>query len=351
MRRVLLPFVALVVVASLLVGAFGCAPEEPEKFEWKLSAEMSMEEFMVGVIAQHFCDEVFARTDGRLEITVYPSNELGYKASEYLRALDAGYFDMINLSVGFVAGDFPLINMYGLPFLFPSPDVMMQGVDLVDKKIMYPLIERDFDLVYLWTSVMPGQHIWSKEPLASPDDLKGLKIRSYSKALSDTLSPTGASPQVMESSEVYMALQRGVIDAFVTSGTTAYATKSYEVIDYCNITYFLYGGIINAVNKASFDSLPPDIQTIVRQVANEMSDWSLEQTKKYDKIDMDNMASQGVQMITLPADVRSVLTQAAKENAWESKITDCENAGYGAEGREMLRQYLTMVGTAAPNWL
>ena len=351
MKKFLLPLIALVVVASLLFGAFGCAPKAAEKIEWKLSAEMSGGEFIVGVIMQHFADEVFARSDGRLEITIYPSNELGFKAAEYLRALKEGYFDMIGLSVGFVAGDFPLINIYGLPFVLPSPDVMMQAVDLVDKKIMWPLIERDFELVYLWTSVMPGQHIWSKEPLASPEDLDGLKIRSYSKALSDTLGPAGAAPVVMESSEVYMALQRGVIDAFVTSGTTAYATKSYEVISYCNVTYFLYGGVINAVNKASFDSLPPDLQEIVRQVANEMSDWSLEQTKKYEKIDMDNMVAQGVQLIPLPEAVRSVLTTAAKENAWQGKITDCEKAGYGSESREMLRQYLMMVGTAAPDWL
>ena len=312
---------------------------------------MSGGEFIVGVVMQHFADEVFERTDGRLEITIYPSNELGFKASEYLRAIKEGYFDMLGLSVGFVAGDFPLINVYGMPFLFPSPDVMMQAVDLVDKKISWPLIERDFNLVYLFTTVMPGQHIWSKERLASPADLDGLKIRSYAKAISDTLSPVGAAPVVMESSEVYMALQRGVIDAFVTSGTTAYATKSYEVIDYCNVTYMLYGGIINAVNKASFDSLPPDIQTIVRRVANEMSDWSLEQTKKYEKIDMDKMVAEGVQMIPLPDDVRSALTQAAKENAWQGKITDCEKAGYGDEARQMLREYLRMVGTAAPDWL
>jgi len=349
MRKIALLLVALVMVVSLVFGAFGCTASAPKVTEWKLSTHMDASQYPVGVVAQHFCDEVFARTNGELKITIYPSDELGYKAMDYMRHIRDGSFEMCGLSNPFLSGDFPLINLHGMLFLWPSMDMVIKGVQEGDAKIVFPILEKNFNCVGLWQAPMPEQHIWSKdEPLTSLEAFKGFKLRVYSKDLSDLFSAMGSLPVTMPGGEVYMALQTGLISGLITSGTTAHATNTFEVIKYGTLSRLLFSQFIYLANKDAVDRLPGDVQKTFKQVASEMYAYHLEQTRKYNKLDMDKMVGEGTELIEMPDSVRSKVIEVAKAETWETHINDCEKAGYGDEARELLRAYMKVMGGTVP---
>jgi len=358
MKKVVLLLIILVMAVTLLFSAFSCAAPAPapapapEVIEWKLSGDMTAKQYPYGVVLDHFEEEITKRTDGRLKINIYLGGELGYDAMDYLRHIRDGSFDMCTLANPWLSEDFPLISIGLTQFLWSNIDEFGKALKEVNPRLMYPLLERDFNCVALWEGPWPEQYIWTKdEPLTSLDAFKGLKVRVDSKAIGTIMSEMRAVPVHLHGSEVYMGLQRGTVDAACTSGTSMYAYKAYEVVNYVTFSRHYFVPNIYLVNKDAFDSLPKDIQDTVREVADEMFGYHLDAAKEYNKLDMDKMYAEGVEGFEMPTDVRAKMVEVAKEYTWETGIIDCEEAGYGDEARELFRAYLDITGQEYPNWL
>ncbi len=199
-------------------------------------------------------------TQGRVKVEVYPNSQL-YKDREELEALQLGAVQMLAPSLAKFA---PLgvkeFELFDLPFVFDDEAALhkiTQGP--LGQKLFSKLEPRGILGLAYWDN---GFKVMSaNKPLRTPADFKGLKMRiQSSKVLDSQMRSMGAIPQVMAFSEVYQALQSGVVDGTENPPSNLYTQKMFEVQKSVTVSKHGYLGYAVIVNKRFWDSLPRDIR-------------------------------------------------------------------------------------------
>src|SRR5262252_4652508 len=180
-------------------------------------------------------------TDGKVKVEVFPNSSL-YKDKEELEALQLGAVQMLAPSLAkFGPIGIKEFEVFDLPFILPNKEALRRVTD-------GPLGKR----------------------LYTPDDFKGLKIRiQASKVLEAQIRALGAIPQVMAFSEVYQALQTGVVDGTENPPSNEYTQKMHEVQKYTMLSEHGYVGYAVIANKKFWDGLPPDIRAGLEKAMTE----------------------------------------------------------------------------------
>lgn len=264
-----------------------------------------------------FCDEVKKRTNGRVEITYYPGGTLLSPVKMYDGVL-TGISDLGFSHIQYTRGRFPVTEVFDLPLGFPSGwTATMVATDFFNR---YKPKEWDnVHVLYLTTS---GPIILQtiNKPVKNLEDLKGLKIRAVGQ-MSDIIKLLGGIPVPLPMPDVYDALRRAVIDGVTVDLSTLKYWKFAEVTKYVTADWQLGTGITFywVINKSKWDSLPPDMQRIVTEVANESRD---KQAALWDQMDIegrDLFISKGGQVIELSDTEASRWIKAVEPVAGEYK--------------------------------
>ncbi len=224
--------------------------------------------------AERFRQLAEQRTNGRVKVEIYPNSQL-YKDKEEMEALQLGAVQMLAPSLAKFG---PLgvreFEVFDLPYIFPSKDVLRAvtegpvGVGLLKKLEAKGIV----GLAY-WDN---GFKIMSaNRPLHTPEDLRGLKMRiQSSKVLDSQMRALGALPQAIAFSEVYQALQTGVVDGTENPPSNMYTQKMHEVQKFATLSNHGYLGYAVIVNKAFWDGLPTDIRTILESAMTEATTYA-----------------------------------------------------------------------------
>ncbi len=210
---------------------------------------------------ENWAKKIEEETGGKVKFTLFAGQTLA-KAKATYDAGVTGIADVVWTFAGYSPGRFSLSEVTNLPGLgFKNSTHAAQA--LADLWEMFPEIREQYkDTHVLWLSAAPHRQLFSLEPAPHIEDLKGMKIRAPGGLFLDILTALGASAVSMPGGEVYMALERGVIDAVMTNIGYATDNKFYEVTDY-HIDFPLSGGMtMIAMSRNSYDSLPSDIQAI-----------------------------------------------------------------------------------------
>lgn len=214
-----------------------------------------------GKAAERFKELAEKNTKGRVKVEVYPNSTL-YKDKEELEALQLGAVQMLAPSLAKFG---PLgareFEVFDLPYIFPSKDVLYRVTEgPIGKGMLKKLESKGITGLAFWDN---GFKVMSaNKPLHSPSDMKGLKMRiQSSKVLDAQMRALGANPQVMAFSEVYQALQTGVVDGTENPPSNLYTQKMHEVQKHVTMTKHGYLGYAVIVNKKFWDGLPTDIRT------------------------------------------------------------------------------------------
>ncbi|MEJ8676299.1 TRAP transporter substrate-binding protein [Chromobacterium amazonense] len=251
-----LKHIALALCASLtLSGAAQAAGEIVIKFSHVVAPDTPK-----GKAAEYFKKLAEQRTHGKVKVQVYPNSQL-YKDKEELEALQLGAVQMLAPSLAkFGPLGVKEFEVFDLPYVFDSYDEV--------NKVMHGPIGKQL-LGKLETKGIKGLAYWdngfknfsANKPIKSPADLKGMKIRiQSSKVLEEEMRTLGALPQVMAFSEVYQALQTGVVDGTELEASNLYTSKSYEVQKNLTLTQHGFLGYALIVNKKFWDGLPADVR-------------------------------------------------------------------------------------------
>ena len=216
------------------------------------------------LIEQFWGPNLEARTNGQLTITVSSFPELGLAGPDTLQLVSEGTISMANIYTGYVAGELPAIEVQSLWGIYPDWETMY--LSLTD---MHPQLEEmvaretggGIIVNHNWYSGN-DQFFFSKTPLETLADFEGLKTRSHAAALSDWIQGMGAEAQFVAFSEVYTALERGILDAGVTGSTPGHGQRWYEVTDYLNGPLKSLLSTNNVVNADVWNSIPSDLQQI-----------------------------------------------------------------------------------------
>ncbi|RZI42353.1 DctP family TRAP transporter solute-binding subunit [Herbaspirillum sp. HC18] len=211
--------------------------------------------------AERFKELAEKATNGRVKVEVYPNSTL-YKDKEELEALQLGAVQMLAPSVSKFG---PLgakeFEVFDLPYIFPSKDVLYRVTEgPIGKQLFKKLEPKGITGLAYWDNGF--KVMTANKPLRTVEDFKGQKMRiQSSKVLDAQMRALGANPQVMAFSEVYQAMQTGVVDGGENTPSNVYTQKMHEVQKHLTVSNHGYIGYAVIVNKKFWDGLPADIRT------------------------------------------------------------------------------------------
>ncbi len=250
-------------------------------------------------------------TGGKVSVEVYPNSQL-YKDKEELEALQLGAVQMLapsNSKFGPIG--VKQFEVFDLPFVLPDTKALRRVTDGPLGKKMLKLVE---------SKGMVGLAFWdngfkefsANKPLRNPDDFKGLKFRiQSSKILEAQMRALGAIPQVMAFSEVYQALQTGVVDGQENTPSNMYTQKMHEVQKYTTLSNHGYIGYVVVANKKFWDGLPADIRGQLEKAMAEATAYGNGISEKENADALEEMKKSGkTQIITLTEAEKAALKKA-----------------------------------------
>ena len=276
-----------------------------------------------GKAAEQFKKLAEERTKGKVKVEVYPNSTL-YKDGEEMEALQLGSVQMLAPSVAKFG---PLgareFEVFDLPYIFENFDELHKVTEGSVGKLLFQKLESK-GLVGLAFWDNGFKDFSANKPIKVPADYKGLKMRiQSSKVLGDEIKALGGIPQVMAFSEVYQALQTGVVDGTENPPSNFYTQKMNEVQKYLALTDH---GVIEyavIVQKKFWDGLPADVRTALEGAMKDTTKYANEIAKKENDDALEAVRKTGkTQIITLTADEKAQMKKALvpvhKEN--ESRI-------------------------------
>ena len=273
--------------------------------------------------AEQFKKLAEERTGGKVKVEVYPNSSL-FKDGEEMEALQLGSVQMLAPSVSKFG---PLgareFEIFDIPYVFDSYDDLHKVTEgPVGKGLFKKLESKGITGLAYWDNGF--KEMSANKPLRKPEDMKGLKMRiQSSKVLGDQMKALGALPQVMAFSEVYQALQTGVVDGQENTPSNFYTQKMHEVQKYLTMTDH---GVIEyavIVNKKFWDGLPGDIRTSLEGAMKDATKYANDIAKKENDDALAAVKASGkTEIITLTPEEKAAWKKASlvvhKEN--ESRV-------------------------------
>lgn len=277
-----------------------------------------------------FADDVKKATNGALEITVHSNGSL-IKHPDILRAVSTGQVNIGEILLGQFGNEDPIFAADNVPFVAPGYDAAWKFYQAQKPFLEKKLQGRGMKLLY--SVAWPGQGLYTKDPVKSVGDLKGLKMRTYSPLTARLAELLGASPTVVQVPEVPQMFATGAMHAMVTSSATGTTTKAWEFVKNYYKTNAWNPKDIVMVNARAFDRLPKNQQDALLKAAAAAEPRGWEMSKAREKEGDDMLAKNGVAVSEPSPDLKASLSRIGEQMAaeWEKSA--------GAEGQALLKAY------------
>ena len=216
------------------------------------------------LLDSYFSPNILERTNGQIEFVVTSFPELGLAGPDTLSLVTDGTLSSATIYGGYVGGEMPPIEIQNLWGMYPDRETEYAATALIFEDLEKLVRDATGGVIlnHNWYSGN-DQFFFSKKPLRTLDDFKGLKTRSHSAALSDWIEGMGADAQFVAFSEVYTALERGILEAGVTGADAGYGQRWYEVTDYINGPLVSFPSNNNIINGKVWAKIPADLQQIM----------------------------------------------------------------------------------------
>ena len=289
-----------------------------------------------GKAAEHFKKLAEEGTRGRVKVELYPNSML-YKDKEEMEALQLGAVQMLAPAPGkFGPLGVKEFEVLDLPYLFDNmamAERVTQGP--VGQQLLKKLDARGISGLAFWDN---GFRVFtSNKPVRRPTDLKGQKIRIQSSKVTESqMRDVGSLPQVMAFSELYQALQTGVVDGQENPVTHVYTQKFYEVQKYMTLTNHTYHGYVVIANKKFWEGLPPDIRSALTAALKGTTAYFYSMAKQEDDAALEAVRKTGKMEIYTPTPQEQV--------EWKKAFAKVHRDMEGRVGKEMLESIYKETG-------
>jgi TRAP-type C4-dicarboxylate transport system substrate-binding protein len=306
--------------------------------KWDLPAAYPAGNFHTVNLVQ-FANDVDKATGGKLKITVHANASL-FKANEIKRAVQGGQAQIGEVLLVNFENENPMYGADGIPFLATSYAESKRLSDAQKPFTDKLLAAQGMKLLY--AVAWPPQGIYVKKEIASVADMRGLKWRAYSPATGKIAELIGAQPVTIQAAELSQALATGVVESYMSSGSTGYDTKTYESIKYFYDTQAWLPKNAIIVNRKAFDALDAATQAALTKAAAaaEVRGWKVSEEKNdwYKKA----LTEKGMKIMTPSPKLMGDLKQvgAIMLADWQKRA--------GSDGEAMVAAYLKSAPKAAP---
>ena len=253
-----------------------------------------------GKASDFFATRAGELTKGKVKVEVYANSTL-YKDKEEMEALQLGAVQMLAPSLAkFGPLGVKEFEVFDLPFIFDNyAELHKVTQGAVGKQLLDKLEPKGIKGLAYWDNGFKSMS--ANKPLRSPADFKGLKMRiQSSKVLESQMRSVGALPQVMAFSEVYQALQTGVVDGTENPHSNLYTQKMHEVQKHMTLTDHGYLGYAVITNKKFWEGLPADVRGQLEQAMKEATDYANKIAKEENDSALDKVKASGKTEVYTP---------------------------------------------------
>ena len=271
-------------------------------------------------VAQMIADDV-AAANVDLTIKIFPSGSL-FKAVEQYKPLSRGQLDMTVYPLSYAGGQRPEFNLTLMPGLVKNHD---HAARLVRSPFMAELekLMAEDDVMVLVHGYLAGAFGSAGACITKPEDVKGMQIRAAGKSFEQMLAAAGASITSMASSELYNAMQTGVLNAAMTSSESFVSFRLYEQVKCFTpasdiALWFMYQPVL--INKSTFDGLNDAQKAALRAASAKAEAFYLEEAKLADAAAAKAFADAGVQVAEMTQADFDAWLAVAKESSFKSFV-------------------------------
>ena len=297
--------------------------------KWDMPTPYSEGEFHTRNVKQ-FVEDVKKNTGGALDINVHSNGSL-IKHPDILRSVSTGQVNIAEFLLGQFGNEDPVFAADNVPFVAPGYDNAFKFYQAQKPVLEKKLQGRGMKLLYAVS--WPGQGIYTKDPVKSASDFKGLKMRTYSPLTSRLAELLGASPTIAQVPDVPQMFATGAMHAMVTSSATGTSTKAWEFVKNYYKTNAWNPKNVVVVNERAFGRLPKAQQEglVKAAAAAEPRGWEMSKQREKDADEL--LAKNGVSVQEPSAELKAALAKIGDQMAaeWEKSA--------GADGQAILKAY------------
>jgi C4-dicarboxylate-binding protein DctP len=289
-----------------------------------------------GKAAEYFKKLAEERTHGKVKVEVYPNSQL-YKDKEELEALQLGSVQMLAPSLAkFGPLGVKEFEVFDLPYIFDDySDLHKVTEGPVGKSLMSKLEPKGIIGLAFWDNGF--KVMTDNKPLREPADFRGQKMRiQSSKVLDAQFRALGAIPQVMAFSEVYQAMQTGVVDGSENTPSNVYTQRMHEVQKYLTVSNHGYIGYAVIVNKKFWEGLPADIRKTLEGAMHDATIYANDIAKKENDDALQKIKD---------AHTTEIIELTAQQKAdWKKTLAKVHRQQEGRIGKDLIQQVYQATG-------
>ena len=297
--------------------------------KWDLPAAYPTGNFHSENLVQ-FANDVDKATSGKLKIQVHANASL-FKAPEIKRAVQGGQAQIGEILLANYQNEWQIFGADGLPFLADSYDTSMKLY-----KAQKPLLDKKLGeqgMFLLYAVAWPPQGIYTKKTLNSAADMKGLKWRAYSPATARIAELVSAQPVTVQAAELSQAMATGVVDSYMSSGSTGVDSKTYEHIKnwYDTQAWLPKNAVI--VNRAAFNALDKPTQDALLKAAADAETRGWASSKRVNVESQEKLKANGMNIVQPSAQLKGDMVKVGDTmlKEWIEKA--------GLEGQQLVDAY------------
>ncbi|NEU30913.1 DctP family TRAP transporter solute-binding subunit [bacterium LRH843] len=270
-----------------------------------------------------FQEELDAKTGGTIKLDYHPNGELGGER-EMIEAVGLGTLDATVTGAGPLGNFSPLSNALDFPFLFRDREHAYKVLDgEIGQEIADQMKDSNLELL-AWAENGFRNITNSKHPIVKPEDLNGLKIRTQENQIHlQAFSDYGAAPTPMAFTELFPAMQQGVVDGEENPLSVIVPNKFWEVQKYITMSEHFYQAAGFIINKTKFDSFSPETQEIIREAAAVARDYEREFIFQMGEEFLQTLKDNGMEVVANDEYDREAFEKASEN------VYDKFNAEYG----------------------
>ena len=264
---------------------------QAQEVRWDMPNEYG-EATITGQADKVFSEKLYENSDGRIEITHHFGGSLGFRSIDHWSSVEDGAVPLASTYVGVFTGLDPIFLLTSMPFLATNPTEAKTLIDAAREEYQRAFAESGQMLLFTEPWVPVG--IWATERVQTPEDIQGLRIRTYDANGTEVMEEVGAAPIQMTWSDVVPALATNTITSVLTGASPGLATNFQDYMTHYHEVGFVMGSSMVHMNQDVFDSLPEDLQQIVLDTAAEVEEIVWQNVVESLENDVANLDAAGV---------------------------------------------------------
>ena len=316
-------------LGAFFLSAFAVTTIAKANTVWDMPTPYPDKTFHTQNIMQ-FADEVRQATDGKLDIKIHSAGSL-FKHPEIKNAVRGGQVPIGEFFVSLLSNENPVFGADSQPFLATNYEDA-EKLWLAQKPIITALLEQQ-SLMPLFSVAWPPQGLYTKKPINTVDDLKGIKFRTYNATLEKFANLVGAAPTQVEVPDIPQAFATGRVEAMITSPSTGADSKAWDFVEYFTDIQAWVPKNIVVVNTRAFQRLEPEIQQAVLTAAAAAEKRGWEMSRKETEEQITVLKENGMKVVEPSEELMAGLKKVG-----EQMLVEWKNAG-GADGEALLQAF------------